>query len=168
MLYSRNLLSLSLAAAACLVAPATFAQNAGKHAGAAVRVETPVASMQSQGNAHAGAHAAPQAATPAVPATPATPAVPPVKADASTGTEAQAAVPALPATPATPATPAKKSWSELDANGNGSLSATEAAPMQALDKVFAKADADANGELTQDEYKAWLAANAKGKAKAGG
>ena len=45
MLYSRNLLSLSLAAAACLVAPATFAQNAGKNAGAAVRVETPVASL---------------------------------------------------------------------------------------------------------------------------
>ena len=42
--------------------------------------------------------------------------------------------------------------------------------MDGLSQVFAKADADANGELTQDEYKAWLAANgkAKGKAKAGG
>lgn len=60
----------------------------------------------------------------------------------------------------TPATaPAKKNWSELDANGNGSLSASEAAPMDSLSKVFAKADADGNGELTQDEYKAWLAAN---------
>ena len=74
------------------------------------------------------------------------------------------------ATPATPASPAKKSWSELDANGNGSLSATEAAPMDGLSQVFARADADANGELTQDEYKAWLAANGKtkGKTKAGG
>jgi hypothetical protein len=32
--------------------------------------------------------------------------------------------------------------------------------------VFVKADADANGELTQDEYKTWLAANGKAKAKA--
>lgn len=169
-LYSRKLLPLSLAAAACLAAPGTFAQSVGVgvNAGGAARVETPVASMQSQGSAHAGVHAMPQAATPAVPAVRATPAVPPVKADEASGTTAQAAVPAVPATPATPATPARKSWSELDANGNGSLSATEAAPMQALDKVFVKADADANGELTQEEYKAWLAANAKGKAKAGG
>ncbi|HWS78894.1 MAG TPA: hypothetical protein VN205_11035 [Thermomonas sp.] len=165
---SSKLFPLTLAVAACIAAPATFAQSLGVNAGAAARVETPVASMQSQGNAHAGAHAMPQAATPAIPAVPATPAVPPVKADPVAGTEAQAAVPAVPATPATPATPAKKNWSELDANGNGSLSATEAAPMQNLAKVFVKADADANGELTQDEYKAWLAANAKGKAKAGG
>ncbi len=40
--------------------------------------------------------------------------------------------------------------------------------MQSLAKVFAKADADADGELTRDEYKAWLAANGKAKAKAGG
>jgi hypothetical protein len=38
--------------------------------------------------------------------------------------------------------------------------------MQSLAKVFAKADADADGELTQDEYKAWLAANGKARAKA--
>ena len=58
----------------------------------------------------------------------------------------------------------------FDADGNGSLSATEAAPMDGLSQVFARADADANGELTQDEYKAWLAANGKtkGKTKAGG
>ena len=45
-----------------------------------------------------------------------------------------------------------------------------AASMRQVAKVFAKADADANGELTQDEYKAWLAANGKtkGKTKAGG
>ena len=65
------------------------------------------------------------------------------------------------ATPATPATPARKNWSELDVDANGSLSAGEAASMQSLTKVFAKADANADGELTQDEYKAWLAANDK-------
>ena len=72
----------------------------------------------------------------------------------------------MPATPATPATPAKKSWSELDANGNGTLSVAEAEPLPGLSKAFVKADADANGELTQDEYKAWLAANGKAKGKA--
>ena len=67
----------------------------------------------------------------------------------------------------TPATPASKtSWSELDADGNGTLSAGEAGGVQSLSKVFVQADADANGELSQDEYKAWLAANGKGKAKA--
>lgn len=166
MLNSKKLLPMSIAVAACLAAPVAFAQSlgVGVNAGGAARVETPVAAVQSQGNAHVGAHASPQAATPAVPAVPATP---PVKADPVAGSEAQAAVPA---TPATPATPAKKGWSELDANGNGSLSASEAASIESLSKVFVKADADANGELTQDEYKTWLAANgkAKGKAKAGG
>ena len=37
--------------------------------------------------------------------------------------------------------------------------------MESLAKVFPAADADANGELSQDEYKAWLAANGNGKAK---
>ena len=70
-------------------------------------------------------------------------------------------------TEATPqAAPAPKSWAELDANGNGSLSASEAAPIESLAKVFTKADKDANGELTADEYKAWLAANGS-KSKAG-
>ncbi|MEO6226599.1 MAG: EF-hand domain-containing protein [Thermomonas sp.] len=65
--------------------------------------------------------------------------------------------------------PAQKSWSELDANSNGSLSSNEAAPMESLAKVFDKADADGNGELTQDEYKAWLAMNnAKQQPKQGG
>lgn len=158
-----KLLPLTIAMAACLAAPATFAQSAsvGTKVGAAVHAQAPVATAQSQGTAQAGVQANPQAATPA------TPAVPPVKADPVAGTEAQ---PAVPATPATPATPAKKNWSELDANGNGSLSATEAAPMESLSKVFVKADTDANGELTQDEYKSWLAASgkSKGKTKAGG
>lgn len=159
---SNKLLPLTLAMAAYMAAPAAFAQsNAGVvNAAAAARVETSVAGAQSQGALHAQAN--PQAA---IPAAPATPAVPPVKADPVTGTQAQAAVPAV---PATPATPAKKSWSELDANGNGSLSVNEAAPMDSLSKVFVKADADANGELTQDEYKTWLAANGKAKAKTKG
>ena len=116
----------------------------------------PAAFAQSATAASVDAQSSAQSATPAAPATPAVPAAP--------ATEAQ------PATPATPASPAKKSGSELEANGNGSLSAAEAAPMDGLSQVFAKADADANGELTQDEYKAWLAANGKtkGKTKAGG
>ena len=64
------------------------------------------------------------------------------------------------------ATPAQKTWADLDANGNGSLSVTEAAPIESLAKVFPKADKDGNGELTADEYKAWLAAN-PGKSKSG-
>ena len=84
-----------------------------------------------------------------------------------TGVRATAQGLAPPATPATPAAPASKtSWSELDADGNGTLSAGEAGGVQSLSKVFVQADADANGELSQDEYKAWLAANGKGKAKA--
>ena len=159
---TKKLLPLTLAIAACMAAPAAFAQSvgAGVNAGGVVRVEPPAATLHSQAGLHAQAN--PQVAAPAVPATPAVPAVPPVKSDAGT----TAAVPAAPATPATPATPAKKSWVELDANGNGSLSATEAATMESLSKVFVKADADANGELTQDEYKTWLAANGKAKAKA--
>lgn len=165
-----KLLPLTIAMAACVAAPSAFAQSLGINAGAAARVEIPAASLQSHGNAHVGARANPQAATPAVPAIPATPALPPVKADPVAGAEAQAAVPATRATPAVPATPANRSWAELDANGNGSLSVAEAASMHSLSKVFVKADADADGELTQDEYKSWLAANgrAKGKTKAGG
>jgi len=61
--------------------------------------------------------------------------------------------------------PQKKNWSDLDIDKNGSLSASEAASVQNLSSVFAKADANADGELTQDEYKAYLAANGKGEAK---
>lgn len=53
----------------------------------------------------------------------------------------------------------KKSWSDLDANKNGTLSTSEAAAMQSLAKIFAQADADGNGELAPEEYKSWLAAN---------
>ena len=61
--------------------------------------------------------------------------------------------------------PQKKNWSDLDTDKNGTLSATEAASVQSLSQAFAKADANADGELTQDEYKAYLAANGKGEAK---
>lgn len=55
--------------------------------------------------------------------------------------------------------PAKKSWGELDADGNGSLTVGEAGALQSLAKAFGQADADGNGELTQDEYQAWLSSN---------
>jgi len=61
--------------------------------------------------------------------------------------------------------PEKKNWSDLDTDKNGTLSASEAASVSNLSSVFAKADANADGELTQDEYKAYLAANGKGGAK---
>ena len=89
---------------------------------------------------------------------------------APTATQDPAAQPApqQQATEAAPqAAPAQKTWAELDANGNGSLSASEAAPIDSLTKVFAKADKDGNGELTADEYKSGLAANGGGKPKAG-
>lgn len=64
-----------------------------------------------------------------------------------------------PAQSAQDAEPAKKGWSELDADGNGSLNVGEAAALQSLAKAFAQADADGNGELTQEEYQAWLSSN---------
>lgn len=62
------------------------------------------------------------------------------------------------------AEPAKKIWSELDADGNGSLNVGEAGALQSLAKVFAQADSDGNGELTGQEYKVWWSANAGAKA----
>lgn len=56
-----------------------------------------------------------------------------------------------------------KTWSDLDTDGNGSLSVSEAAAMDSMAQLFAKADADGNGELTGEEYKAWLAANGGGQ-----
>ncbi|MGV8943385.1 EF-hand domain-containing protein [Thermomonas sp.] len=90
--------------------------------------------------------------------------------EARAGMAQDAQVPqASPPVAGTTAEPAKKSWSDLDVNANGSLSATEAAPIESLAKVFDKADANGDGELTQEEYKAWLAANAgKQQPKQGG
>jgi len=106
----------------------------------------------------ASALAAPSAFAQSAPANPQDPAAP------AAPTAAQQAPPTV---AAPQSEPARKSWSELDANGNGSLSASEAAPIESLSKVFPKADKDGNGELTADEYKAWLAANGGGKAKTG-
>jgi len=73
------------------------------------------------------------------------------------------------ATPApTSSSPQKKNWSDLDVDKNGTLSATEAAPVNSLSKVFTAADVNSDGELSQDEYKAYLASNGKGKAPGSG
>ena len=88
------------------------------------------------------------------------------KDPATQATTTTQATPQQPTEAAPQATaPAQKTWGELDANGNGSLSASEAAPIESLSKVFPKADKDGNGELTAEEYKAWHAANG-GKSKA--
>ena len=81
--------------------------------------------------------------------------------------DATKATPAVPATPAAPVAQAngEKKWSDLDGNGNGTLSATEAEGMPSLAKIFTEADANADGELSQDEYKAWVASNNAAKAK---
>jgi hypothetical protein len=57
------------------------------------------------------------------------------------------------------------SWSQLDADQNGTLSKTEAASVSSLSTVFDQADGDRDGALTVDEYKAYLAANGKGDAR---
>ena len=149
---TNKILALAIALGLCLGAPAAMAQV---KLGGAARADTPVAQAQ------VGAHVHAQTATPATPATPAIPATPPVRSD----TGMTPAVPATPATPATPAQPAQKSWTQLDVNANGTLSATEAAGIPQLEKIFVQADANADGELSADEYKAWLAASGKGKAK---
>lgn len=133
--HKKTRLPLAIAVAFGLAAPAAFAQDTGVGAGTDSTARVAPAAASVPSQTHA---------TAAVQADP------------------QAATPAV---PAAPVTQAKKSWSELDANGNGSLSASEAASIESLSKVFAKADADANGELTQEEYKAWLAASGKASDK---
>lgn len=91
-----------------------------------------------------------QAAQPADPAT--------ESADATAAAE-QAAQPASPAQPAAPAEGADNriTWSDLDADKDGSLTKEEASSVQALSQVFDDADADKDGALTPDEYKAFVA-----------
>lgn len=140
MLHSHKIVPSALALIAC-VAPAALAQSHGP----------PQSQVQALGRALGGVDAAaslstgPRNPNAATPATPATPAVPGQR----------------PAIPATPAIPAKKTWSALDADGNGALSANEASSLRKLSNGFAGADANANGELSQDEYEAWVAANGK-------
>ncbi|UHQ20159.1 hypothetical protein LVB87_03080 [Lysobacter sp. KIS68-7] len=81
--------------------------------------------------------------------------------DAWSKDQSTAQTPATPATPSSSAEPQKKNWSDLDTDKNGTLSVTEAAAVQSLAKAFTEADANADGQLTQDEYKAYLAANGK-------
>lgn len=62
------------------------------------------------------------------------------------------------ATPKTDqAQPAQTSWSDLDTDGNGTISATEAEANPGLKAHFDQADANADGALTGDEYREFLA-----------
>lgn len=70
-----------------------------------------------------------------------------------------ATTPAAPAAPAEQATDNRVTWSDLDADSNGSLTKEEAASVPALSQVFDDADADKDGALTPDEYKAFVASN---------
>lgn len=55
------------------------------------------------------------------------------------------------------ASPEKKSWNDVDSNGDGALSHAEVASVPALVEVFAEADVDTDGLLTADEYKGYVA-----------
>ena len=79
--------------------------------------------------------------------------VPPAEAAAQAEAGAQGATAAT----QTGAEPAKKSWVDVDADKDGSLSRTEASTVPALAQVFEQADANADGTLTTDEYKAYVA-----------
>ena len=144
---------LFLALALTLAAPLAFAQST-----------TPQSATQ---DANATATQAAQDATNA--ASQATQAAKATDASANASANAAATQDAAHATQdamaASKGEPQKKNWSDLDTDKNGTLSATEAASVESLSQAFAKADANADGELTQDEYKAYLAANGKGAAK---
>lgn len=79
-----------------------------------------------------------------------------------------AATGAAPGATVSAAAPARKTWAELDANQDGSLSKDEAGAMAALAAIFDKADADANGALTGAEYKAYVSAANSGVGKQAG
>ena len=156
--------SLALAAPMAMAQVAAGPVKANVGAGVDANAATQVNAVHDQAAAQMGARAdvktqAQMQATP--PATPATPAVPPT-ADATKAT------PAVPATPAAPVAKAngEKKWSDLDGDGNGTLSAAEAQGMPSLSKIFVEADVNADGELSQDEYKAWVASNNAARAKA--
>lgn len=62
------------------------------------------------------------------------------------------------ATGAAPASTARQvTWTDLDADKDGTLSKTEVTPLPSLSQVFDQADADADSKLTADEYKAYVA-----------
>lgn len=60
-------------------------------------------------------------------------------------------------TAAEPEESGKVTWSQLDTDGDGSLSKTEAGAVDSLARDFDTADTDKDGSLTADEYKAHLA-----------
>ena len=76
---------------------------------------------------------------------------------ADAAAQAEAGVQNTTATTQVGAEPAKKSWVDVDADKDGSLSRAEASTVPALAQVFDQADADADGTLTADEYKAHVA-----------
>lgn len=140
---NKKVLSLAIASLA-LAAPMAMAQVASGQ----VEAQTGAANAATQVNA-AHHHAAAQTAT---------------QTDAKA--QVQAATPATPAAPVAKASGEKKNWTELDGNGNGTLSSAEAQEMPSLAKIFVEADVNADGELSQDEYKAWVASNNAARAKA--
>ena len=142
-----------LAATLAVLAPMAMAQEAAKpvkaDAGVAAQVNAAhdqAAQMDTQAEAQT------QATPPTTPPTPTT---------LPTGDATKAAADAQAAQAS-----GEKNWSDLDSNGNGTLSASEAQAMPSLSKIFTEADANADGELSQDEYKAWLASNNAARAKA--
>lgn len=107
-------------------------------------------------------------------ASPTTPAAPGAASAATTAPASQAASSNPAATGTAPgatvsaAAPARKTWAELDANQDGSLSKDEASAMAALAAIFERADTDANGALTGAEYKAYVVAANSGAGKQAG
>ena len=69
------------------------------------------------------------------------------------------------ASAATQGDPAKKSWADVDADKDGTLSKAEASAVPALGQVFDKADSNADGSLSADEYKAYVAKSGEGEKK---
>lgn len=54
------------------------------------------------------------------------------------------------------ATGSNQSWSDLDIDGNGTLSLQEAQANSGLVQIFEHADSNADGQLSTDEYKAYV------------
>jgi len=143
---------LYLALALTLAAPLAFAQSTTPQSATPTQDTTNAASSATQDATNAASTATQDATSAAT-------------QDATAATQSTTQSATQDATAQMKGEPQKKNWSDLDIDKNGSLSATEAASVQNLSSVFAKADANADGELTQDEYKAYLAANGKGEAK---
>lgn len=70
-------------------------------------------------------------------------------ADAATGAAAQASA---------QSGGGGQTWASVDTDGDGAISKTEAQVNAGLAQVFDQADGNKDGKLTQDEYKAYVAA----------